>query len=375
MKDMDKKEHLVVLAHPLCITRVDVIIKLLLRERGIKLKAVPQIAAALGMALVTALPIGIESLLFHHRIEKEQVKPPVFVLGHWRSGTTLVQYLLAQDQQFGNFDPVFNFAFNFYYALGWLFRPLVKGSLSEHRPQDNMRLSLDLPLEEYMAFAKIEADSLYPVNYFPMSFERFMNNSYWQDLPPKKAARLEKKYDHMLKKCAQYNDHKRLLLKSPDNTGRAEVLASMYPGAKFINIYRNPYAVIRSTIHLYESVFDMWSLQDIPSREVLEDEVIDNFARMYRSYFKAVDALPENDVYEICFESFEKDPFSYLREAYEKLELGDYSKAEPGFKAYMEAEKGYQKNQLDYPKALMKKIDEKLGFYFDRYHYEHGVLS
>lgn len=374
MKDMNKNEHMVVLAHPLCITRVDVILKLLVREKGIKLKAVPQIAAALGMALLTALPIGIESVLFYHKIEKEQVKPPVFILGHWRSGTTLVQYLMAQDKQFGNFDPVFNFAFNFYYVLGWLFRPLVKGSLSEHRPQDNMRLSLELPLEEYMAFAKIEADSLYPVNYFPMSFERFMNNSYWQDLPPKKAARLEKKYDHMLKKCAQYNNHKRLLLKSPDNTGRVETLAGMYPGAKFINIYRNPYAVIRSTIHLYESVFDMWSLQDIPSRETLEDEVIDNFARMYRSYFRAVDALPENDIYEICFEAFEKDPYPYLREAYEKLGLGDYSKAEPGFKAYMEAEKGYKKNQLDYPEALIKKIDEKLGFYFDRYHYERGVL-
>ena len=374
MKDMDKNEHLVVLAHPLCITRLDVIIKLLIKEKGIKAKAIPQIAAALGMALLTALPIGLEYLLFRHKIGREKMKDPVFILGHWRSGTTLVQYLMAQDGNFGNFDPVFNFAFNFYYLLGWLFRPLVKGSLSEHRPQDNMRLSVDLPLEEYMAFAKIEADSLYPVNYFPASFDRYMNNSYWQELPPRMEKRLEKKYDLMLKKCSMYNKHKRLLLKSPDNTGRLEALHRMYPGAKFINIYRNPYTVIRSSVHLYQSVFDMWSTQDIPSAEEIEDKVIDNFARMYRTYFKTLSELPEGTVYEICFEDFEKDPYPFLREAYDKLELGDYDSAEPGFKAYMEAEKNYKKNEFDYPERLMRKVDEKLGFYFEHYGYERGKL-
>ena len=118
------------------------LLELLIKEKGIKLKAVPQIIAALGMALLTALPIGIEYLLFRLGIGREKLKDPVFIVGHWRSGTTLVQYLMAQDKNFGNFDAVFNFAFNFYHVLGWLFRPLVKGSLSEHRPQDNMRLSV-----------------------------------------------------------------------------------------------------------------------------------------------------------------------------------------------------------------------------------------
>lgn len=36
MKDMDKKEHLIILSHPLCITRLDVIIGLLKNEKNIK---------------------------------------------------------------------------------------------------------------------------------------------------------------------------------------------------------------------------------------------------------------------------------------------------------------------------------------------------
>lgn len=206
MKDMNKNEHMAVLAHPLCITRFDVIIKLLLDERDIQAKSIPQIIAALGMSLLTAPATLVEYALYHGKIKKELMPAPIFITGHWRSGTTLVQYLMSQDKTFGNFDPVFNFAFNFYRVLGWLFRPLTKVSLSETRPQDNMRLSLDLPLEEYMAFAKIEADSLYPVNYFPQSFEKYMNNSYWQDLEKSKAKKLKRKYDLMLKKASIHNE-------------------------------------------------------------------------------------------------------------------------------------------------------------------------
>ncbi|MBQ7499819.1 MAG: sulfotransferase [Clostridia bacterium] len=370
MKDMNKNEHMAVLAHPLCITRIDVIIKLLAHEKGIRAKSIPQILAALGMSLLTAPATLIEYLLYQGRIKKEKMRGPVFIMGHWRSGTTLVQYLLAQDPSFGNFDPVLNFAFNFYHVLGWLFRPLTKGSLSETRPQDNMRLSLDLPLEEYMAFAKIEADSLYPVNYFPRSFEKYMNNSYWQDLPEKKAEKLERKYDLLLKKGSFCNDHKRLLLKSPDNTGRIKVLRKMYPDSKFINIYRDPYVVIRSTMHLYSSVFDLWTLQDMPDEEWLEDRVIDNFIRMYKNYFDELEVMPESDYYEIRFEDFEKDPLPYLKEAYEHLGLGDYEKAEPGFKKYLEEEKNYKKNEYDYPERLKKKVRDRLGFYFEHYGYE-----
>ncbi len=374
MKDMNKQEHMAVLAHPLCITRLDVIVRLLLKERHVRAAAIPQIAAALGMALLTGLPTLLEYLLCRGRIKKEQVKEPVFILGHWRTGTTLLQYLLSQDEHFGGFDPVFNFAFNYYYVLGWLFRPLVKGSLSEKRPQDNMRLSLDLPLEEYMAFAKIEADSLYPVNYFPLSFERYMNNSYWQDLPPKKAKRLERKYMDLLKKCSLHDRHKRLLLKSPDNTGRVSVLCRMFPDAKFIHIYRNPYTVIRSTVHLYEKVCDLWTLQPMPSREELEDWVIDNFKRMYEEYFRVAGRLPADTLYEVCFEAFEKSPLPYLKEAYEKLSLGDYEAAEPGFRKYLDEEKNYQKNTYDYPESLKRKVEERLGFYFQHYGYPVGTL-
>ncbi len=41
----------------------------------------------------------LELLLFERKILKHQVtEPPIFVLGHWRSGTTQLQHLLASDE-------------------------------------------------------------------------------------------------------------------------------------------------------------------------------------------------------------------------------------------------------------------------------------
>ncbi|MBR6781007.1 MAG: sulfotransferase, partial [Clostridia bacterium] len=118
-----------------------------------------------------------------------------------------------------------------------------------------------------------------------------------------------------------------------------------------------------------DSTMDMWTTQPLPDRGDFEDWVIDNFVRMYRNYFAFLQTAPEGCIYEIRFEDFEKDPFPYLKEAYEKLDLGDYEAAKAGFEEYWQQEADYKKNTFEYPEHLKKKIEDKLGFYFEHYGY------
>src|SRR4051812_41917392 len=42
----------------------------------------------------------LERRRYEALVKKESVEPPLFVLGHWRSGTTHLHQLLAQDERF-----------------------------------------------------------------------------------------------------------------------------------------------------------------------------------------------------------------------------------------------------------------------------------
>ena len=254
--------------------------------------------------------------------------------------------------------------------MGWLLKPTVIAHLHEGRPMDNLKNEMSLPLEEYISFCTMESDSVFPVMFFPQSFVRYIANTFVDQFPEKKHDSWRRSYDYLLRKITYLNDGKSLLLKSPDNTARVRLLKEMYPDAKFVNIYRDPYTVIRSTLHLYDKMMSLWSLEDIPPVETMEDWIIKVFKMMYEAYFKEIQALPPHTLFEIKFEEFEKNPLPILENMYSELNLSGFDEALPQIKAYWESLSGYEKNTFDYPERLMKKVNDNLGFYFEHYGYE-----
>jgi hypothetical protein len=82
-------------------------------------------------------------LMVKHKIKR--IPPPLFVLGHWRSGTTHLHNLLCLDERAGyttTFQTVFpNHLFGFHKPLIWLMRLLMPKT----RPVDNVPLDPQLP--------------------------------------------------------------------------------------------------------------------------------------------------------------------------------------------------------------------------------------
>ena len=60
-------------------------------------------------------------------------------------------------------------------------------------------------------------------------------------------------HEYLLKKITYFRKGKRILFKSPDNTAKMGMLHDLYPDAKFVHIYRDPYKVLLSTIHMFEA--------------------------------------------------------------------------------------------------------------------------
>ena len=86
----------------------------------------------------------VQNGLYGDRVARTAIeKPPVFVIGHWRTGTTLLHELLAQDPQFGY--PDFFSCFNPNHSLlsERFFKRYATFLAPEQRPMDNMAAGWD----------------------------------------------------------------------------------------------------------------------------------------------------------------------------------------------------------------------------------------
>lgn len=91
---------------------------------------------------------------------------PVFILGHWRSGTTFVHNIFAQDDNFC-YTTTYQTVFPHLMMFGQPFFKKTMGWLMPNkRPTDNMELAPDLPQEEEFALSNMMPYSFYDFGSF-----------------------------------------------------------------------------------------------------------------------------------------------------------------------------------------------------------------
>lgn len=127
----------------------------------------------------------VEVALYGRAIAKQKIHPrPLFVLGHPRTGTTMLQNLLAKDKTFGACS---TFCAGFPSAFLWFepFRCIFAGAVDKTRPMDNMELSFDGPQEDELAVSVLTA-GVSP--YMPLTFmtaePAFRPYFSFRDAPP-----------------------------------------------------------------------------------------------------------------------------------------------------------------------------------------------
>jgi Sulfotransferase family len=108
-----------------------------------------------------------------------------------------------------------------------------------------------------------------------------------------------------LEKLALLQPGRRLLIKNPVYSARIAMLREIWPEAKFIHVYRNPYRVFASTRTFYARLLQEFALQRFEHAGI--DELI-LYPRMMGRLLEDAAALPEAAYAEIRFESFVRRP-------------------------------------------------------------------
>ena len=162
---------------------------------------------------------------------------------------------------------------------------------------------------------------------------------------------------------------KQLLLKNPPNTGRVRSLLELFPEARFIFIYRNPYQVYYSTLHLWMRTLEKYyTLQNITNAE--RDEIIFSlYNKLMQQFENDKKLIPPENLVEIRYETLEKDPYTQIKKIYDQLKLPDFKSVAGELTKRLEKEKKYRKYSYSYDEKTQNKIYREWGYFIDKWKY------
>ncbi|MDY5975732.1 MAG: sulfotransferase [Anaerovoracaceae bacterium] len=366
------KQPVIMVGHYLSGARFDVWIRLLAANIGhIKPASIPQ-AVFLTLLTLVMFPFAlIEKAVFHLPIRRTKIeKPPIQIIGIWRTGTTNMQYTLAQDPGLGWLDPVNSVTISNSILMGRVIKHILKHVLKDARPMDNMEYTVDLPMEDLYALSTISTEAFNHMIGFPGNAKRYIDTLYTRELPEDMQRRWRKNYDYILRKLTYVKKGKRLMLKSPDNSCHIAEFSDLYPGTKYILMCRNPYKVIPSIMKTFKDMTALMTFEKMPEDEDIEYYTFEIFEKLNKIMIDDIRSIPEGDIVTVHHEDFAREPMKVLEDVYRNLGLEGFEEARPYFEKYRESQKDYRPNRLELEPGLKKKINERCAFYFDYFGYE-----
>ena len=241
---------------------------------------------AIGVSFATLVNtvLGtLQSLLYRRKLADGELHgPPVFIVGHWRSGTTLLHELMVRDERLSSPSTFQCFAPHHFLITEWFFRRFASWLLPGKRPMDNMDAGWDRPQEDEFALLTLGLPSPYRRIAFP-------NNPSVDEEYLDFEGLSEESVQYWLKSLRSFlgavsiSTGRPLIIKSPTHTGRIAWLAREFPEAKFIHITRDPRELFPSTCRLWRGLDEVQALQK-PNHERIESYVVDCLQRMYAAF-------------------------------------------------------------------------------------------
>ncbi|MDH5367256.1 MAG: sulfotransferase [Cyclobacteriaceae bacterium] len=333
----------------------------------------PFLLKGLSITLISFFNIPFqlfEHLYYHKKIKATKLKPPIFILGHPRSGTTYLHYVLSKDSQFAYCSTNDALTPHVMLTASNITEKILDKFMPATRPQDNVKAGAKLPKEEEFAMGNICLNSFVHGFYFPKYFKKIVDeNVLFKSNNKKSKQQWKTNFHYFIQKLTLKNNGKQLLLKSPANTGRLKEILELYPNAKFIHIHRNPYDVYQSNVGLYEKILPILSFHKV-SNQFMEDFILYSYKAIHEKFIVDKNEIDKNQLFEISYDDFISNPEEQLRKAYLHLKLDKFENAQPNIREEIKSIKNYQPNTHSrLSEKATKAINEKWKFVFEEYGY------
>lgn len=321
---------------------------------------VSPVNSALGLA---------EHAIYGRRIRRQRIDAPLFVIGHWRCGSTLLHELLALDDRHAAPSAYEVSAAHHCVLTRRLFPRILKFLVPNRRPMDEMPISFDSPSEDEFAICLLGLRSPYEAIAFPnhggMRREQFDPDA----MTPTERSAWRRAFLRFLQKVSLCHPGRRLVLKSPPHTCRIRTILSLFPDARFVLVVRNPYEVFVSTMHLWRTLFRSQGLQQ-PTYRGLEEMVLEIGLYLQECLERDRPLIADSRFCCVRFDDLVRDPIAEMRRVYSRLDCGNFTSAQPAAEKYLADRAGYRQNQYQRDEETRRMIQTRWARMFQQWGYD-----
>ncbi len=341
------------------------------RIRTIEPRYLPRLLLIITLSIISAPLRLLETLIWGRILSKTIIDAkPIFILGHWRSGTTHLHNLLVQDKTLG-FVSMYQAIAPECCLIGGSWLPqLLSRIIPEKRPMDNLRWPLDAPQEEELPLSKMFPWSFYLSALFPKENGRALIEAVdFEDTRQNRGVSLEIAYRKLLTIATLRAEGKPLVLKNPVNSARIKFLLRLFPEARFIHIVRDPYSVYSSTMGLRKSLIDIARLQTF-DESLFQESTLHNYKTLMLRYLEDRNLIPLGQLAEVHFEDLEREPLKQIKQIYQTLGIETFGSAKSNIKGYIDKQQNYVKNEHQISTEERLLVNKNWGFVFSAFGYE-----
>ena len=359
------------LMHPMMGARLGLLLRSLTSNGPIAPRNIPVITTMVLSALARVPIAALERVITARRLRTApELKAPVFIIGHWRSGTTHTHNLMARSPQFGWISPLATGIPDEILTLGSWLRPWLEQMLPEDRMVDHVAVNPDSPQPDEIPLANMQPLSVFHALYFPHNFQSHIDKGvFLEGCSEAEIKRWQTLMVEFLRKIAVQQGKPRLLIKNESYAARVALLRSMWPEAKFIHIHRNPYEVYVSTVNYYKKLLPTMAFQSFDHVDI-EAFVLKEYPRVMQRCLEDTAKLPPDQFIEIGFQEITSTPVDTLGRIYDQLQLPGWEDDRNGVEEYLSTIRDYKRNTFTMAAGDIERVRSAWGKYASRWGYQ-----
>lgn len=315
--------------------------------------------------------------IFFPAWKKVEIKNPIFIIGHPRSGTTFLHRLILKTDEYVSFK-TWELSFPALTA-----RKLVKGLIDKRvaagkhvlfPPETGHHTQLDMVEEEEQLFMHLIdtqfASIVFPLGFYEGDFDELLYND--KQAHRKTSIRY---FKNCLKRQIYSSGKEQIFARCNFSAMRIKTLAAEFPDAKFIYIYRNPLESISSHLSLNNNVFDYkWGLDKIGEKAM--NRYFDRRYRYNVAYYKYIEKVKSESemlrgmIHEVHYKDFLENFENVIVDLKKFIDIPISDELNRVFEEQAIKQKSYKRKHknLDLEKINLteERIREDLAFMFDK---------